>query len=54
MSTVLLLFGLLFLMLGMLAEYIGMIFDETRARPPFVVRRVEGFDTAELPPDEQF
>jgi len=34
----LLLFGFLFLGLGILAEYIGMIFIEARARPSFVVR----------------
>jgi polyisoprenyl-phosphate glycosyltransferase len=48
-SIELLLFGLLFLMLGMLAEYLGMIFDEVRARPPFVVRRVEGFEVPRAP-----
>jgi glycosyltransferase involved in cell wall biosynthesis len=43
-SIILLLFGFLFLLLGMLAEYLGMIFDETRGRPSFVVRREVGFD----------
>jgi len=43
-SLILLLFGFLFLLLGMLAEYLGMIFDETRGRPSFVVRRQVGFD----------
>jgi dolichol-phosphate mannosyltransferase len=42
-SLLLLLFGFLFLLLGIMSEYLGMIFDETRARPPFVVRRVVGF-----------
>jgi dolichol-phosphate mannosyltransferase len=38
-SMILLLFGFLFLLLGMLAEYLGMIFDETRGRPSFIVRQ---------------
>ena len=38
-SLILLLFGLLFLLLSVLAEYIGMIYIETRARPPFIERR---------------
>jgi glycosyltransferase involved in cell wall biosynthesis len=50
-SITLLLFGLLFLLLGMLAEYLGMIFDEVRARPPFVVRKLEGFAPTSGPSD---
>lgn len=38
-SLILLMFGLLFLLLSVLAEYIGMIYTETRARPPFIVRK---------------
>lgn len=38
-SLILLLFGLLFLLLSVLAEYIGMIYIETRGRPTFVERR---------------
>lgn len=37
-SLILLLFGLLFLLLSVLAEYIGMIYIETRGRPAFVER----------------
>ena len=44
-SIILLLFGFLFLLLGVIAEYVGMIFDETRGRPHFVQRRTVGFDT---------
>ena len=47
-SIILLLFGFLFLLLGMLAEYLGMIFNEVRARPSFIVRKTLGFD---LEPD---
>ena len=38
-SLILLLFGVLFLLLSVLAEYIGMIYVESRGRPTFIVRR---------------
>lgn len=38
-SLLLLLFAVLFLLLSILAEYIGMIYIETRARPTFIARR---------------
>jgi dolichol-phosphate mannosyltransferase len=38
-SLILLLFGVHFLMLAVLAEYIGMIYIETRGRPAFIERR---------------
>ena len=44
LSANLLLFGLLFLLLGLLSEYIGMIFEEVRGRPLFVVRTAHGLD----------
>lgn len=37
-SLILLLFGLLFLLLSVLAEYIGMIYVETRGRPAYIER----------------
>ena len=37
-SLILLLFGILFLLLAVLAEYVGMIYIETRGRPAFIVR----------------
>lgn len=43
-SLLLLLFGFLFLLLGILSEYIGMIFDESRQRPHFLVRQGLGID----------
>jgi dolichol-phosphate mannosyltransferase len=44
LSANLLLFGLLFLLLGLLSEYIGMIFEEVRGRPTFIVRQAHGLD----------
>jgi glycosyltransferase involved in cell wall biosynthesis len=38
MSVMLLMFGLLFTALGLVAEYVGMIFDEVKQRPNFIVR----------------
>ena len=37
-SLILLMFGILFLLLSVLAEYIGMIYTETRARPTFILK----------------
>ena len=42
-SLLLLLFGFLFVMLGMVAEYVDMIFREVQARPPYLLRGVTGF-----------
>lgn len=36
---ILLLFGILFIFLSILAEYVGMIFIETRSRPTYIVKR---------------
>lgn len=40
--SILLLFGFLFSMLGIVAEYVGLIYEEVKQRPNFVVRRAEG------------
>ena len=37
-SLILLMFGILFLLLSVLAEYIGLIYTETRARPTFILK----------------
>ncbi len=42
-SLSLLLFGFLFLLLGLLSEYIGMIYEESRSRPIFIERSAIGF-----------
>ena len=43
-SLTLLLFGFLFLFLGLVSEYIAMIYEETRRRPSFVVRATVGIE----------
>jgi len=42
--TIVALFGLQFLMFGLLGEYVGRIFDEAKARPLYVLRQKYGFD----------
>ncbi len=44
LAVILLLFGLLFLLLGMLAEYVGLIFEEVRNRPLYVASELYGID----------
>jgi len=39
-SLIILLFGILFLVLGILSEYIGMIFEEVKRRPNFVIEEI--------------
>jgi dolichol-phosphate mannosyltransferase len=43
-GIMLLCFGFLFLLLGLVSEYVAMIFEEVRRRPSFVVRARHGFD----------
>lgn len=43
-SLILLLFGFLFIILGIMSEYIGMIFEETKRRPNFIVEEVVGIE----------
>jgi glycosyltransferase involved in cell wall biosynthesis len=38
LSVIVLLFGILFSMLGMIAEYVGMIYQEVKGRPNFIVK----------------
>jgi glycosyltransferase involved in cell wall biosynthesis len=40
---ILLLFGFLFVILGVMSEYIGMIFAEVKARPNYIVEEAVGF-----------
>jgi undecaprenyl-phosphate 4-deoxy-4-formamido-L-arabinose transferase len=40
------LFGLIFLALGLIGEYVGRIYLEVRRRPTYIVRKVHGADSA--------
>lgn len=42
MGVMLLMFGFLFTMLGVVAEYVGLIYDEVKGRPNFVVQETVG------------
>jgi polyisoprenyl-phosphate glycosyltransferase len=42
MGVMLLMFGFLFTMLGVVAEYVGLIYEEVKQRPNFVVRETIG------------
>ncbi len=39
--------GVIFIMLGVLGEYIGRIYDETKNRPLYIIREKKGFDYEE-------
>jgi len=43
-SIITFMFGVLFLVLGIISEYIALIFDETKQRPNFIVKNKIGFD----------
>jgi len=43
-SLNLLLFGFLFLLLGLISEYVGMVYEEVRGRPTFVIRETHGLE----------
>lgn len=43
-AAMLLLFGITFCMVGILSEYVGLIYEEVKQRPNFVVRRRVGLD----------
>ncbi len=44
-ALVLLLFGVLSFMLGIVSEYVGLIYEEVKARPNFIVAQRLGFDS---------
>ncbi len=41
-GLMLMLFGFLFLFLGLVSEYVGMIYTETRGRPTYIIRKCHG------------
>ncbi len=45
-GLILLLFGFLFTMLGIVSEYIGLIYEEVKQRPNYVVRETDGLEAA--------
>jgi polyisoprenyl-phosphate glycosyltransferase len=49
-----LLFGMLFAMLGVIAEYIGLIYEEVKQRPNFVVRGGVGIEQSPSPRRPRF
>jgi glycosyltransferase involved in cell wall biosynthesis len=46
-SLIVLMFGILFFILGILGEYIAQIYEEVKQRPNYVVSEEVGFDTAD-------
>ena len=53
-ALMLLLFGLLFLFLWMVSEYVGMIYEEVRHRPVYIVSQTSGLEgRAPIGPDDR-
>ena len=42
MTAILLLFGFLFTLLGIIGEYIGLIYEEVKSRPNYIVSEKHG------------
>ena len=51
-AITLLLFSMLFLFLGIVSEYVGMIYTETRRRPLYILRATHGIDGEYAGPDD--
>ena len=43
----LLMFGLVFLFMGIISEYVGVIHEEVRRRPPYLIAESVGIKTSE-------
>jgi hypothetical protein len=48
LSVILFLFGFVFLMLGVLGQYIAQIYEEVKARPNYIVRASLGVPASEV------
>ena len=48
-SLMLMLFALLFIFMGIVSEYVGMVYTETRRRPTYIIRGTHGFDETQSP-----
>lgn len=48
MAVMLFMFGILFTVLGIMAEYIGLIYEEVKQRPNYIVTRSVGFESAKI------
>jgi dolichol-phosphate mannosyltransferase len=46
-SVMLLMFGFLFLILGVLGQYLAQVYEEVKARPNYIVKEKIGFDLQE-------
>lgn len=44
LTVTIFMFGLLFVVLGVIGEYLGRIYDEVKARPNYIIRQTRGFD----------
>ena len=40
----LMLFGIMFILIGILGEYVGLIYEEVKARPVYIVEQLIGFE----------
>lgn len=49
MAVMLMMFGILFTMLGVISEYIGLIYEEVKQRPNFIVKETVGLSDADGP-----
>jgi len=50
-AVMLMMFGFLFTMLGIIAIYIGLIYEEVKQRPNYIVRELVGLKNDNSPPD---